>query len=257
MIDGSSFEGTSQKFNRIEQTVRGAIRYELVRKNLAPYIQEGITVLDVSGGSGADSAWLAQQGCNVTLLQPDATLVDIAFDRRSTLSKAQRDRFVIKQGELKDVRRNRTFGAVLLHDVVAPFNQTYDDYRKEAYDHIASGGILSMLELGRRAAAKRLDRKNDIVNMIIHDKTSTYTDERARVIHTVTPDSVEAFRLAVGAPEPLHMAGVGNGVEYDTRLKSDLEKKEWETIFARSAKDGERPIGMIIAKYLHTILRKP
>lgn len=82
----SSFDGVAEKFGEYEASVRGQVRYELTQGQLQPYLNNIETALDVCGGSGPDTAWLAKNGIPTVLIDPSREQLELARDRFETLT---------------------------------------------------------------------------------------------------------------------------------------------------------------------------
>ena len=60
------------------RSVGGRLEYERVRRIVSAHLAPGTRVLDVGGGTGVHSRWLAEAGHEVTLLDPVASQVEVA-----------------------------------------------------------------------------------------------------------------------------------------------------------------------------------
>lgn len=65
-----TFDGVAGSFSEYDTTLRGHVRYEVVRRNLTPFLKSrSMSVLDIGGGSGPDAAWLVNLGHRVTIVE--------------------------------------------------------------------------------------------------------------------------------------------------------------------------------------------
>ena len=61
-----------------ERLDRNPFEFAITKRMLSRYIKAGDTVLDIGGGPGRYSLWLAEQGCSVTLVDLSDSCVDFA-----------------------------------------------------------------------------------------------------------------------------------------------------------------------------------
>ena len=93
------FNEASDHFADYGQTVRGHIRYELVHDRLAAALSGSPRrAIDVHGGSGIDTAWLADFGHTVTYLEAAPAQVNKALQRFDNLDNESRQRIRVKDG---------------------------------------------------------------------------------------------------------------------------------------------------------------
>lgn len=92
--DIQTFYAASDEASRLKTTVGGRVEFLRVQKMLRDIIQPHSVVYDVGGATGVHSAWLADDGHNVTLLDPVPCHVEQAN---------QHDTFTAITGDARDL----------------------------------------------------------------------------------------------------------------------------------------------------------
>jgi SAM-dependent methyltransferase len=146
----ADFDTVAAAFADYGTTVRGYVRYKLTRLNLKPFIaKKKLHVLDVGGGSGADAAWLAKLGHEVTFIEPSIEQRRFAERRFNfLLQDSQRARIHIAEGTLDDSSLTKASFDVLLLHTVALFQVDPDAFIQHALQFVKPGGIVSVIEKG-------------------------------------------------------------------------------------------------------------
>jgi len=70
-----------REWERLDRPNDGAIEFALTKRVIADYLPDGARVLDIGGGPGRYTIWLAERGHRVTLADLSPTLIAIARDR--------------------------------------------------------------------------------------------------------------------------------------------------------------------------------
>jgi S-adenosylmethionine-dependent methyltransferase len=115
-----AFDDLAAAFADYGTTVRGYVRYQLVQRNLKPYVSQGkLRVLDVGGGSGGDAAWLAGRGHHVTFIEPSLEQRRFAERRFNfMLSDDERERITMVGEVLEDLPADtEPFDLFMIHKV--------------------------------------------------------------------------------------------------------------------------------------------
>ncbi len=120
--------------------LRTVVRQEIITRQLAPYVADGMVVLDVGCGQGTQALRLASSGCLVTGIDPSPELLQLC------VQAAAFDGLAIEalQGGLEDLEElfgDRTFDMICCHGVMM-----YLDDRARALGllagHLTVDGIL-------------------------------------------------------------------------------------------------------------------
>ena len=95
-----------------ERLLRHPVEYEVTRAYLDRYIKPGDRVLDIGGGPGRYSLYLAKKGCNVTLF--DLSDANIAFAKERASEQALSIETVCGEACIVDTLVSGCFDHVLL-----------------------------------------------------------------------------------------------------------------------------------------------
>ncbi|NMA33296.1 MAG: class I SAM-dependent methyltransferase [Clostridiaceae bacterium] len=122
---------------------RHRIEYEITKRVLKEYIKDGSEVLDVGGGPGRYSIYLAQNGHRVTLVDLSEKLVEQA-ERNATEAGVVIQRFIKGNSlELETLLPDKIFDAVLCMGPL--YHLLEEDERKEAINQclkrLKPGGV--------------------------------------------------------------------------------------------------------------------
>jgi SAM-dependent methyltransferase len=112
----------SARFSEHHETLRGAVRYALVDRQLGEHLPEPpARVCDVGGGSGRQSIPLARRGYEVIILDPSGEMLREARKALASEDKGTRRRVRLVRGageEAPDILGDESFDVVLCHGVL-------------------------------------------------------------------------------------------------------------------------------------------
>jgi SAM-dependent methyltransferase len=145
--EAAAFNGNAEKFADYAETVRGYVRYEVVHRNLAELVASGpLDVVDIGGGAGIDTLWLAELGHTVTLIEPAQDQLELAHERIAQAPEAVQARITwIKDGIDTVPNLAGRFDLALSHGV-AMYMPSPQAYIKKLTSLLKPGGRLSVLE---------------------------------------------------------------------------------------------------------------
>jgi 2-polyprenyl-3-methyl-5-hydroxy-6-metoxy-1,4-benzoquinol methylase len=115
------FDRVGDRFLGYYDSVQGAVRGEVIRRNLDPYVADARSALDVGCGEGLDAIWLARQGLYVTAIDPSRKMLDAARDAISLLPPEIRLRIRLLECDLRQARQllhGQRFDLVACHGVM-------------------------------------------------------------------------------------------------------------------------------------------
>lgn len=148
----------SARFLGHHDTVRGAVRYALVDRQLGEHLPgPPAQVCDVGGGSGRQSIPLARRGYEITILDPSAEMLREARDVLASEDEdtSERVRMVFGSGEeAPDLLASETFDTVLCHGVLMYLEDPVPMVRALA-DVARPGSVVSVLFKNADALAMR------------------------------------------------------------------------------------------------------
>lgn len=146
----ANFDNVAAAFADYGTTVRGYVRYKLTCLNLKPFLgNKKLQILGVGGGSGADAAWLARLGHEVTFIEPSIEQRRFAERRFNfLLQDSQRARIHMAGNTLDDSNlQPASFDLLLLH-TVALFQPDPNAFINQALQYLKPGGLVSIIEKG-------------------------------------------------------------------------------------------------------------
>lgn len=151
------FEGQAASFQQhIYNNLKGEIRLEMIKDDLQNCLPTGraLNVLDLGGGLGQMSLWLAQQGHNVTFCEPASDLFDAAIKHFTQAGLA--DRIDCKMLTLQDfsLQNQKKYDLILLHAVLEWLARPQKAL-KLLPAMLADSGLASLLYYNRNAAIMR------------------------------------------------------------------------------------------------------
>lgn len=140
----------------------GTVRFEIVTRVLdaamsAARGQVPLRVLDIGGGYGQQAIMLARLGHDVTILDPDETMLRMAQERICAEPPKIANRVTVVEGQGSDaacIVEPRSFDLVCCHSVLA-YQEDPTLVLGAAVDCLADRGLLSILSTNSEARAMR------------------------------------------------------------------------------------------------------
>lgn len=250
----TAFTGeTVRNFAAYGDTIRGEIRYQLVRQNIARFIGKEIHILDVGGGAGLDSVYFAQQGHHVTLLEPAADQLELA--RLHIESAGVRNRIETVQGTIEDViGKPSVYDLVLSHCVAMYLENPYEYFANLAGVTKAAGHI-SILDKGYAAAYAHAVSIGDFSAAYQLAETGKCTNRLGRETWAFRPDTLEQSLENAGL-WLRQWSGVRVLHDADMRRTQDVPGDELASIIAHEAEAGSDLATRGMGQLLHFIVQK-
>jgi SAM-dependent methyltransferase len=248
----AQFDIIGEEFIEYYDTVRGAIREDLVRSNLEPFLSAQLTtVLDVGGGDGRDAAWFAGMGYEVTLVDPSRDMLKMAQKRFRKLGQGvitvQADDITIRE------KLNRDYDIVLSHGVFM-YNLNNPQAHFDALkDMVKEGGIVSVLTKGFHGSLGRFQNQDSPEAKKLIQTYQTVNNLGAPV-WAITPESLLKYVNQSGL-KPIQWSGVRIITEKDHRPKAELSDIEYKRILLEEIKQGSDPKTKKLGQMLHVVAR--
>lgn len=155
---GDPYAHLAERFVRHYGTLRGAVRAELVARQLAAHLPAPpAAVADVGGGAGTQAIRLARLGHGVTLLDPSAEMLARARDALAAEPAGVAGRLVLVEGrgeEAPALLGAGRYGAVLCHCVL-PYVERPRPLLRAVAAQAEPGGVVSVLAKNADALAMR------------------------------------------------------------------------------------------------------
>ena len=148
-MTSGAFDGKAEWFDRHYESVRGQVRFRVLRKQLKEALPPPpASVLDAGGGPGRFSAALAADGYAITLLDPSEAMLE-----RAATALSGHDGTRIVRGAAEDAPAllgRESFDAVLLHAVVC-YVEDLEAVLRGVSATLKPGGVLSLVFKNRDA----------------------------------------------------------------------------------------------------------
>lgn len=221
----------TKMFTNYADTVRGYLRYELVKRNLVSALMQDeffahhqLDVVDVGGGSGVDASWLLELGHQVTILEPSEVQLRQAHERRDRLPAEVAERLRLVHGTphtlaLSD--SDAVYDLALCHGV-AMYMSNPGKFIKDVSALVKpGGGRLSLLEKGLYGSRIRLTHERKY-----HEARELQRTQRSinHLGYLVTASKPEDIKLH------LKNAGAAGYQWYGVRVTSDLDDRNLDEI---------------------------
>lgn len=254
----TSFDGVSAAFYEYEQSVRGAVRYELTRENLSSHLEEPQHILDVGGGSGPDAAWAANNGHSVVLIEPSAEQLAIAKQHRfPQLDSDAQARITLRQGTLNTLSDDlyESFDMVFSHGVAMYLDEP-EIYWRDCLQFVKPGGLLSILEKGFTGTAMRLARENRPVELAgLLQTKRTPRNNMDRSVRAFTVENLHKSLQWLGC-EAVQTSGIRIVTDHMYQPRTELTDAQWATWLDEERRLAHDPNTMHAGQMLHVIARK-
>lgn len=108
------FEDYAAYYDLLYQDKDYAREAEFVHRLIQDEMRGAVSILDLGCGTGTHAAIFAEMGYSVHGIDQSAKMVTMAEQRRQTLPSELRDQLVFEQGDLRTLRLNKAFDAIVL-----------------------------------------------------------------------------------------------------------------------------------------------
>ncbi|WP_317442923.1 class I SAM-dependent methyltransferase [Streptomyces collinus] len=209
-----------------------------------------LRVLDVGMGQGTQALRLARLGHQVTGVEQDATMIDVAREALAGEPEGIRERVRLVQGDGRDTGVHflpGSFDVVLCHGVLM-YVEEPDPLVAGLARMLAPGGLLSLLVRNGDALAMRPGLSGDWAGALAAFDTTAY---RNRLDLDVRADRLEALTATLaGIAAPLH-AWYGVRVFTDTAADDASIPDDLQALLAVEERAGRTDPYRRVAALLH------
>lgn len=231
--------------------VRGHVRQEVTRRNLLPFLGTGkLSVADVGGGDGRDSEWLANQGHDVTLMEPSIEMLKRAKRRNAGMRIMRGDAARL----LEDTGSNH-FDLVLSHGVLMYDLKEPQGHLDRLVNLLKTGGILSLLTKGYGGTVGRLRRQGREGELAQLEKTHQTQNNLGELVWAFDETELTGMIRDAGA-RVVDWAGVRLETDDDNRLVETVNAGELAAIVDHEAELAHDPSLRANGQMLHFIAEK-
>lgn len=252
----ADFDRVGDQFVDYYQTARGHVREVLTRENLVPYLPPPpATVLDIGGGDGRDAKWLAEQGYEVTLVDPSVEMIKKAKARFRKKGLT----VVVKQLSPEEITEKlpaNSFEVVLSHGVLMYCADNPQDHLKTVHQLAVPGALISILTKGFGGALSRALYQKETKNVeTLLSKEICINNLGLRVL-ALRPETMESW-LVKHQFNLLNWRGVRIVTDQDRRNLLEVSEAEREQIMEVERLLGQEESTRGLGQMLHYIARKP
>lgn len=254
----AAFDEFAAAFADYGTTVRGYVRYHLTQRNLEPFVprKPPLKILDVGGGGGADTAWLAERGHYVDFVEPSPEQRRYAERRFNFfLSDDVRERVKILDDELEAVHlKTEQYDMVLLH-TVAVFQSDPQRFIRRVLKMVRPGGIVSILEKGYYGTELRDIRDRNFDDLLLLQRTKRSINSLKQNAYAFKPEELEKL-LTKHNFEVVDWSGVRVLTDDFTQPAEKVPAKQLKIILDAEYRQGHHPAIRGQGQLLHFIARR-
>jgi S-adenosylmethionine-dependent methyltransferase len=253
------FDGLAGRFSqRIYSNLKGKIRLDIVQADILKHIplSNDARILDMGGGLGQMSIWLAQQGYHVTLAEPSTDMLAIA---KKQITELQLDAFIdIKQCSIQELIQTDStqYDVILLHAVLE-WLATPKETLQALLSRLLPQGYLSLLFYNQQSAIMRSLLVADF-KRIENNQIAAMGEKGFTPISPHTPEHVIDWTKQ-WQMQLIHWSGVRTFFDYmrpeARKLLEENPQKQDELIAMETYYSQQEP-WRSLARYQHLILKK-
>lgn len=251
----TEFDQVGDQFVNYYGEVRGHVRERLIRNNLQEYLPSTpARVIDIGGGDGRDAAWLAEQGYEVTLVDPSAGMIAKAHTRFEA-SELKVETYQVDPDDIQDRFSDQTFDIVLSHGVLMYCLEDPDQHVQTLASLVSPNGTVSLATKGFAGAVYRAMYRREMP--VVRNLMQTEQDigHLGLRVWAYPPERVEEM-LGRHALKVLDWRGVRIASEHDRRLVKEVGNVELSQILKTEALLGAQLSTRGMGQMLHFIARK-
>jgi 2-polyprenyl-3-methyl-5-hydroxy-6-metoxy-1,4-benzoquinol methylase len=197
-----------------ERLIRHPVEYNITCRYIDHYIKPGDRILDIGGGPGRYSLYLAGKGCDVTLL--DLSGANIAFAKERAAEQGLQIKTVCGDARVADILLSGQYDHLLLMGPLYHLPEEVDRIKTvdTALNLLKTGGLLYSAFISSFAAAwdylarapgAILDREQEIYFTRM-SKDEDFSGLSFTQTHFIRPKGVDAF-MGQFPLEKLHLVG--------------------------------------------------
>ena len=225
----AEFDRSVETFLGYYSSVRGHVREVLARENLQPYLPDlPARALDLGGGDGRDSEWLANMGFEVTLVDPSDEMNEESRKRFQN-SQAAVDIRQLQPEEILANLAGQQFELVLSHGVLMYCIEDPHAHLDTISQLTVPGATVSLLTKGFGGALDRLLSHEDFDAAAKLIDSERCINNLGHETWAFKPSTVIAM-LGRHALQTMRWFGVRVATDHDGRDISSVPSAELDTI---------------------------
>jgi protein-L-isoaspartate O-methyltransferase len=235
------------------------VRYKVIQNNLEPFISgvgKELKVLDIGGGSGPDTGWLASLGHKVTLVEPSQKQREFARRRFNYfLSEENRRRIEIIDCDLCDLKDTKKYDLVLVHGV-AMYQPDPESFIIEATSHAKKGALISVVEKNYHGALARAIKRLDFDALQSLRQTRRTINSLSQEVYAFLPEELETILNDKANAKVLQWSGIRVACDGILEKVTALEPEDIEQILEIEMQQGVNPHIRGTGQMVHFIAKK-
>lgn len=248
----ATFDIVGEQFLDYYDLVRGAVRTDVTRHNLQPYLPElPATAIDIGGGDGRDASWLASLGYAVTLVDESPVMLEKA--QHSFQELGQKVITILGNSDTILDEIAGKYDVVLSHGVLMYCLDRPQHHVDVLAELVAPRGIVSVLTKGFKGALSRFeDINSDQAKELL--KTHQVVNNLGELTWAFTPNELNGM-LRKNKLTVEDWFGVRIISEKDKRRVKDLPDGEYHEILEKEIELSHAPQKRKFGQMLHSIAR--
>ena len=255
----TAFNGsTAESFATHGDTVRGFIRYELVKRNLAEVVMGSpLDVVDVGGGAAIDASWLAGLGHTVTIIDPAEDQLRKAANLLGTLPPDHARRIKLVHGTAEVVlaqHPEHRFDLALSHGVAMYLDEPASFIRNLGW-LVKPGSYISLLEKGFFGAKNGLIHEGEYEAAQKLEQTVRLINHQNREVWAFKPERLIELLRQEAHVDSIDWTGVRVTRDFDMRQTGSISPDELRSLVDQEYLAGKRTDLRAIAPMLHFVAR--
>ncbi|MDA3838391.1 MAG: methyltransferase [Candidatus Delongbacteria bacterium] len=224
-----------EKWLNYQESPWAKMSYELTEHVLRKHIKGShLSVLDIGGGNGQESLWLAKEGANVTILDISQNMLNDAHKKYE--ENGLEDNILTSKVDLsKGFNLNKKYDIIFIHNLFS-YLDNVDQLLQQAHYHLATNGILSIMHINRYSeifppmifendldkAYEKIDAKRTKIDLFEDTEVYRYiADEMIKKLEKYNFDKIEKY----GIMSMCHLIK-DNEIKFDKEYYEKLKKLE-------------------------------
>jgi S-adenosylmethionine-dependent methyltransferase len=253
------FDGLAGRFSqRIYSNLKGKIRLNIAQADILRHIplSKDSKILDMGGGLGQMSIWLAQQGYQVTLAEPSADMLSIAKQQIADLKLEHM--IDVKQCDIQTLAQldSTQYDIILLHAVLE-WLATPKDTLQILVNQLKPEGYLSLLFYNKNSAIMRSLLVADF-KRIENNQIAAMGEKGFTPISPLPPENViewiKQWQLQI-----IHWSGIRTFFDYmrpEARKLIENKPEKQSELIEMERYYGQKEPWRSLARYQHLIIKK-
>lgn len=237
-------------YDEWERLNRHRIEFEITKRTMDKFIPAGASVLDVGGGPGRYSIYLAQKGHEVTLVDLSEKLVEQAVIHSKEAGVKLKDCIQGNVLDLNKILQGKEYDVVLC---MGPMYHLLEESQREEAIHqcmglLKKGGVLIVAFISAyapiidclKAYPQEISRKKkQLLKFLMDGRRFSEGEDGFTDAYFINPEHIEEFMARFNLEKMKIMAVDGMGIFVEEKLMNLKEEdfQDWLDVFEAIASD--------------------